>query len=108
MIMVKLQSCGRRKVFVPFGTRSLADALAAHGLPMKTRCGKRGLCRGCEVELRAGRLTVEDAGITAPTTVQAHGVRGGRGHDDGGAANGFGQRRSAFARRSVAEYFKGN
>ncbi len=32
-------------------TRSLADALADHGFPLNTRCGQRGLCRGCEVKL---------------------------------------------------------
>lgn len=51
--------------------RSLADVLAAHGLPLNTRCGQRGLCRGCEIELREGSLTMDGGGVTAPATVQA-------------------------------------
>jgi uncharacterized 2Fe-2S/4Fe-4S cluster protein (DUF4445 family) len=36
--------------FSPEG-QSLAQALAAGGFPLNTRCGERGLCHGCEVEL---------------------------------------------------------
>lgn len=47
------------------GTRgTLADFLAAHGFPLNTRCGKRGICRGCEVAVRAaegGEAMVEKA-----------------------------------------------
>ena len=50
---------------------SLADVLAEHGLPLNTRCGQRGLCRGCEVELREGSLTTDDGVVIAPATVQA-------------------------------------
>ena len=32
---------------------TLADVLGAHGFPLNTRCGKRGICRGCEVTVRA-------------------------------------------------------
>lgn len=35
---------------------SLAALLARRGIPLNTRCGGRGLCAGCEVELRAGEL----------------------------------------------------
>jgi uncharacterized 2Fe-2S/4Fe-4S cluster protein (DUF4445 family) len=35
---------------------SLAELLARRGFPLNTRCGGRGLCAGCEVELRAGEL----------------------------------------------------
>jgi uncharacterized 2Fe-2S/4Fe-4S cluster protein (DUF4445 family) len=49
----------------------LADVLAAHGLPLNTRCGQRGLCRGCEVELREGSLATDSGLVNAPATVQA-------------------------------------
>jgi uncharacterized 2Fe-2S/4Fe-4S cluster protein (DUF4445 family) len=49
----------------------LADVLAAQGLPLNTRCGQRGLCRGCEVELRAGSLLTDNGAVSAPATVQA-------------------------------------
>lgn len=56
------------EIELPGGTRSLrvspdhrgdsiADLLRWHGLPLNTRCGGRGLCDGCLVELRSGRLT---------------------------------------------------
>ena len=34
----------------------LADVLRRADLPLNTRCGQRGLCDGCLVELQAGRL----------------------------------------------------
>ena len=70
-LQVELESGERRDIPAPSGGRSLADALAAQGLPLNTRCGQRGLCRGCEVELRSGELTVNGAIVTAPATVQA-------------------------------------
>ena len=36
--------------------RPLSELLAHRGAPLNTRCGGRGLCGGCEVELRAGTL----------------------------------------------------
>jgi uncharacterized 2Fe-2S/4Fe-4S cluster protein (DUF4445 family) len=36
--------------------RPLSELLARRGFPLNTRCGGRGLCRGCEVGLRAGSL----------------------------------------------------
>jgi uncharacterized 2Fe-2S/4Fe-4S cluster protein (DUF4445 family) len=41
--------------------RSLTDLLAQHGFPLNARCGQRGWCRGCMVELREGAL-VDGAG----------------------------------------------
>ncbi len=35
---------------------TLTDLLAQHGFPLNTRCGQRGWCRGCMVELREGEL----------------------------------------------------
>ncbi len=52
-------------------TRMLADVLAAHGYTLNTRCGQRGLCRGCEVHLREGSLVLEDETVNAPATVRA-------------------------------------
>lgn len=51
--------------------RSLADLLAEHGFPLNTRCGQRGLCRGCEVQLREGKAAVGPTVVSAPATVQA-------------------------------------
>jgi len=41
--------------------QTLTDLLALHGFPLNTRCGQRGWCRGCMVEMRAGEL-VDAAG----------------------------------------------
>jgi uncharacterized 2Fe-2S/4Fe-4S cluster protein (DUF4445 family) len=51
--------------------RSLADLLAEHGFPLNTRCGQRGLCRGCEVELREGKAAVGQGIESAPATLRA-------------------------------------
>ncbi len=40
----------------------LSDLLRSHGLPLNTRCGGRGLCEGCVLELRSGRLARLDGG----------------------------------------------
>lgn len=68
---IELDSGERRAMAVAGDGRSLADTLAAHGLPLNTRCGQRGLCRGCEVELREGLLLVDGGAIAAPATVKA-------------------------------------
>jgi len=36
------------------GEGSLADHLRANGLPLNTRCGQRGVCKGCTVEVVEG------------------------------------------------------
>lgn len=50
-------------------TRTLAGHLESHGFPLNTRCGKRGLCCGCEVTLVNGGTTkscqIPASGITA-------------------------------------------
>ena len=51
--------------------RSLADLLAEYGFPLNTRCGQRGLCRGCEVHLREGKLTIGQSVVSAPAPVRA-------------------------------------
>ena len=70
-IQVGLDSGECRTTAVADDGRSLADALAAQGLPLNTRCGQRGLCRGCEVELREGSLVIEGGTVAAPATVKA-------------------------------------
>jgi uncharacterized 2Fe-2S/4Fe-4S cluster protein (DUF4445 family) len=70
-IQVELDSGEHREIPVARDDRSLAEVLAAHGLPLNTRCGQRGLCRGCEVELREGALTTGSGTVSAPATVQA-------------------------------------
>lgn len=71
-LQVELESGEQRELrghSVP--DQSLADVLADHGLPLNTRCGQRGLCRGCEVELRLGTPTTANGTLSAPATVQA-------------------------------------
>ncbi len=53
------------------GTRVLSEVLAAQGFPLNTRCGQRGLCRGCEIILKDGSLMVGTAEISAPATVRS-------------------------------------
>lgn len=70
-LCVELESGAPLTIPLTRDARSLADALAAHGLPLNTRCGQRGLCHGCEVELRAGTATVEGKAIAAPAIIKA-------------------------------------
>lgn len=55
--------------------RTLTDTLRRAGLPLNTRCGERGLCQGCRLELISGRLwseseLVETLPDAAPRTLQ--------------------------------------
>lgn len=68
-ILVKLESGEQRDVIV--ATNSLADVLSANNLPLNTRCGQRGLCRGCEVELHLGKACVEGNSVAAPAIIKA-------------------------------------
>ena len=70
-LQVKLHSGELREIVFTRGEISLADVLAAHGLPLNTRCGHRGLCRGCEVELCEGTLVTSQGKVGAPAKVQA-------------------------------------
>ena len=49
---------GRRDLIVTGGEAEspLTEVLAHRGFALNTRCGGRGLCGGCEVELRSGSL----------------------------------------------------
>jgi len=71
VIRVELESGENRDISDAPGNRSLTDILAAHAMPLNTRCGQRGLCRGCEVELREGSLLVDGGTIVAPATIKA-------------------------------------
>ncbi len=53
--------------------RGLADLLAAHGLPLNTRCAQKGCCQGCTVRLDKGELknTVTSQPIAAPCSLPA-------------------------------------
>lgn len=65
---------GRRKVAGTDAQLSIADALADAGLPLDTRCGRRGLCDGCLIELLDGRLTHLPTGRSvsaSPTLLRA-------------------------------------
>lgn len=70
-LRVELESGERREILSPRDRRSVADILANGGLPLNTRCGQRGLCRGCEIELREGSLESNGKLITAPCLIQA-------------------------------------
>lgn len=54
---------------VPFS--NLADLLISRGLPLDTRCGHRGLCRGCSVRLVSGSLMHQGKRIASPATVRS-------------------------------------
>jgi uncharacterized 2Fe-2S/4Fe-4S cluster protein (DUF4445 family) len=69
--IVEVEGDGRREIPLPSTSLSLADALAAQGLPLNTRCGQRGVCRGCEVTLLQGKLELNGNTIAAPQVVQA-------------------------------------
>jgi uncharacterized 2Fe-2S/4Fe-4S cluster protein (DUF4445 family) len=53
------------------GADMLSKVLAAHGFPLNTRCGERGICHGCEIVIRQGSLRVGGNEVTAPATVRA-------------------------------------
>jgi len=71
-VQVELDNGEHRIIPVSNGDpRPLSELLAAHGLPLNTRCGQRGLCRGCEVMLREGALLTENGEVRSPATVRA-------------------------------------
>lgn len=60
---------GRRTVHVSSAGLTLSQLLRRESLQLNTRCGERGLCDGCVVELVKGRLIHASTGAT----IQAHG-----------------------------------
>ncbi|MCF7675262.1 MAG: ASKHA domain-containing protein [Akkermansiaceae bacterium] len=65
----------RRHVTVAAGLlgRSLTDLLALHEVPLNARCGQRGWCKGCLVELLEGELVdaAEGTRVTAGGMVRS-------------------------------------
>lgn len=56
----------------PEANDNLAELLAHRELPLNTRCGGRGLCKGCEVQLQSGLLLDSSGKPTpAPALVKA-------------------------------------
>jgi uncharacterized 2Fe-2S/4Fe-4S cluster protein (DUF4445 family) len=80
-IRLEVEASGERHVFTPAladQSAALSDVLRRAGLPLNTRCGGRGLCYGCLIELVDGHLTRVHAGQTvsampggAPSIVRA-------------------------------------
>ena len=67
---------GRQTLTVTTAERAarLSDVLRRKHFPLNTRCGQRGLCDGCVVELLAGQLTKMATGESIDGAGQA--VRG--------------------------------
>ena len=64
-----------RRIDVPANQqpRSLAEVLQRNGIPLNTRCGQRGLCDGCWVELASGHLLESpgsDVAVSGATLVR--------------------------------------
>lgn len=70
-VIVELEGAEDRAIPNIDGSRSLALILSDSGLPLNTRCGRQGLCHGCEVTLREGTLLVDGNIVSAPATVRA-------------------------------------
>lgn len=75
-------SAAKLQIETPDGSRELAvnpaektlpltKLLARRGFALNTRCGERGLCNGCEIELSSGQLICNHGGAT----VTADGTR---------------------------------
>ena len=70
-------SRGSQVIIVSHGQdHRLADILRREHLPLNTRCGQRGLCDGCIVELLAGNLIHVATGEVVQATHQPVSVRG--------------------------------
>lgn len=51
--------------------RSLCELLTQAGAALNTRCGMRGLCRGCVVELESGAVTGPEGTQSAPAAIRS-------------------------------------
>jgi len=74
------ETCEFTAIAQPDGP-TIADLFRQHELPLNTRCGQRGLCRGCEILLQEGTLATGREIVSAPATVKACDARikeGGR------------------------------
>lgn len=66
MARLEVRVGGDARVFHPdprLEPAGLADYLARKGLALNTRCSQRGLCEGCEVVVREGRLALRGGGF---------------------------------------------
>lgn len=97
-ITVVLES-GERRLLAAGGEEPLADVLAGNGIRVNTRCGRNGLCGGCEVELREGTVRGGAESIAAPARIRACRAR------LEGPATIFIPARSRLARRTQTEAF---
>ncbi len=70
-IRVTFESGGRQQISACSNRQPLSEALARGGIHLNTRCGARGLCRGCEIELRDGSVMVGECTVTAPARIKA-------------------------------------
>lgn len=50
---------------------SLADNLGQHGVPLNTRCGQKGICKGCIVNLTGGQVKDDKKIVTAPVELKS-------------------------------------
>jgi uncharacterized 2Fe-2S/4Fe-4S cluster protein (DUF4445 family) len=72
LIKVTAEHLEPREFFVKSDSkRSLAEELTANDLPLNTRCGQRGLCRGCEVVIEDGILSGSEGTVSAPAVAKA-------------------------------------
>ncbi len=53
----------------------LSALLRQAGMSLNTRCGQRGLCDGCLVDLLSGQLIDAGTGVALPATAEPHSVR---------------------------------
>jgi uncharacterized 2Fe-2S/4Fe-4S cluster protein (DUF4445 family) len=69
---------GRQVLTVAPGERTLrlSDLLRRKHLPLNTRCGQRGLCDGCLVELVGGQVIRAGTAETLEATAQPRSIRG--------------------------------
>lgn len=72
-LTINLDDASRHQIDAcePSSPRSLASHLEAHGFPLNTRCGKRGLCKGCEVEIHDGS-SVKSCQLPAHGVTEIH------------------------------------
>lgn len=68
---------GRQAIFADHDqSRRLSDLLNRHEMPLNTRCGCRGLCDGCVVELVRGSVAHEPTGAAVSANGHAVSIRG--------------------------------
>lgn len=67
---------GRHVLHTTAGGGTLSQLLRREAMPLNTRCGERGLCDGCTVELIGGRLIHTASGMPIEAQERAMAVRG--------------------------------